>query len=110
MKARCCLHLHMPSFESSPHLDSIIAPAARSTASSHCILAAPGKSPAAGGEGSRTLPEIYPHQPLKRSQLDISSSHWFQPPTESGLTLGDSFNMIGNRWEGKRSERKRFEA
>src|ERR1700743_2537040 len=24
MKARCCLHLHMAGFESSPHLDSII--------------------------------------------------------------------------------------
>src|SRR6201996_4697589 len=87
----------------------MIAPAACSTASSHCILAAPGKSPTAGGEGSQTLPEIYPHQPLKRSQLDILSSHWFQPPAESGLTLGYSFDMIGNWWEGKQSKRKRFE-
>src|ERR1700759_214898 len=81
--------------------DSIIVPAAHSTASSHCILAAPGKSPTAGGEGSRTLPEIYPHQPLKRSQQDISSSHWFQPPAESGLTFGESLDMIWDGWEGK---------
>src|ERR1700761_2591134 len=24
MKARCCLYLHMPGFQSSPHLDSIV--------------------------------------------------------------------------------------
>src|SRR6202000_1948310 len=37
MKARCCLHLHMPGFESSPHLDSII------LMLPDCILLFPGQ-------------------------------------------------------------------
>src|SRR6201995_4645688 len=127
MKARCCLHLHMPGFECSPHLHSII------LMLPDCILLFPGQGQhnsacsalysvlplypgssrqVSNSRGRRLLNSAgnIPHQPLKRSQLDISSSHWFQPPAESGLTFGESLDMVGNGWDEKRSERKRFEA
>src|ERR1700761_5372372 len=64
MKARCCLHLHMPSFESSPHLDSII------LMLPDCILLFPGQ-----GQHYSTCSALYSVLPLyPGSSRQVSNS------------------------------------
>src|SRR6201995_4888351 len=64
MKARCCLHLHMPSFESSPHLDSII------LMLPDCILLFPGQ-----GQHNSTCSALHSVLPLyPGSSRQVSNS------------------------------------
>src|ERR1700744_3913459 len=64
MKARYCLHLHMPGFESSPHLDSII------LMLPDCILLFPGQ-----GQHYSTCSTLYSVLPLyPGSSRQVSNS------------------------------------
>src|ERR1700742_292851 len=64
MKARCCLHLHMPGFESSPHLDSII------LMLPDCILLVPGQ-----GQHNSTCSALHSVLPLyPGSSRQVSNS------------------------------------
>src|ERR1700761_7230352 len=64
MKARCCLHLHMPGFESSPHLHSII------LMLPDCILLFPGQ-----GQHNSACSALYSILPLyPGSSRQVSNS------------------------------------
>src|ERR1700743_2573671 len=64
MKARCCLHLHMPGFECSPHLDSII------LMLPDCILLFPGQ-----GQHNSACSALYSILPLyPGSSRQVSNS------------------------------------
>src|ERR1700742_4969608 len=64
MKARCCLYLHMPGFESSPHLDSII------LMLPDCILLFPGQGQ--HNSACSALYSILPLYPGSSRQVSIS--------------------------------------
>src|ERR1700743_1635461 len=64
MKVRCCLHLHMPGFESSPHLDSIV------LMFPDCILLFPGQGQ--HNSACSTLYSVLPLYPGSSRQVSHS--------------------------------------
>src|ERR1700759_5429674 len=122
MKARCCLHLHMPGFESSPHLDSIV------LMFPDCILLFPGQGQ--HNSACRTLHSVLPLNPGSSRQVSnsrgrglLNSARNISPPALKAEPAGhlklplvpaaskewlDLWGIVGHGWEwvGQKAKRK----